>query len=53
MDSVIWELIDQLIRAYAWEGVSLRDGFYTAIFLTNIKYGLVFVIPGADWIQEE
>ena len=90
--SVIKELIDQLIRAYTWEGhpynaedygyivliepgdtervldeiwddwtlldipwegIMLRDGFYTAIFLANNEYGLVFVIPDADWVKGE
>jgi len=89
---VIQELIDQLIRAYTWEGhpyiaedygyivliepedtdrvlveiwddwrlldipwegITLRDGFYTAIFLANNEYGLVFVIPDEDWVQGE
>ena len=30
-----------------------RDGFYTAIFLANNEYGLVFVIPNADWVNGE
>ena len=90
--SVIQELIDQLIRAYTWEGHpytpedyghiiliepedtdrildeiwddwTLRDipgkascnvtGFYTAIFLANNEYGLVFVIPDEDWVNGE
>jgi hypothetical protein len=33
-----------------WEGIMLRDGFYTGIWLANNEYGLTFVIPDAPWI---
>jgi hypothetical protein len=36
-----------------WEGISLRDGFYTAIYLANNEYGLCFVIPDAPWVNGE
>ena len=36
-----------------WEGISLRDGFYIAIYLANNEYGLTFVIPDADWVTGE
>ena len=36
-----------------WEGIMLRDGFYTAIYLANNEYGLTFVIPNADWVTGE
>ena len=36
-----------------WEGIMLRDGFYTAIYLANNEYGLCFVIPDADWANGE
>jgi hypothetical protein len=36
-----------------WEGIMLRDGFYTAIWLANNEYGLTFVIPDADWVDGE
>ena len=36
-----------------WEGIMLRDGFYTAIYLANNEYGLTFVIPDADWVTGE
>ena len=36
-----------------WEGIMLRDGFYTAIYLANNEYGLTFVIPDADWVDGE
>jgi hypothetical protein len=36
-----------------WEGIMLRDGFFTAIYLANNEYGLTFVIPDADWVDGE
>jgi hypothetical protein len=36
-----------------WEGIMLRDGFYTAIYLANNEYGLTFVIPDAEWVDGE
>jgi hypothetical protein len=36
-----------------WEGIMLRDGFYTAIYLANNEYGLTFVIPDANWVTGE
>jgi hypothetical protein len=41
-----WTLLD-----IPWEGIMLRDGFFIAIFLANNEYGLVFVIPDADWVK--
>ena len=36
-----------------WEGITLRDGFYIAIYLANNQYGLCFVIPNAPWVNGE
>jgi hypothetical protein len=36
-----------------WEGIMLRDGYYTGIWLANNEYGLTFVIPDADWVTGE
>ena len=36
-----------------WEGIMLRGGYYTAIYLANNEYGLSFVIPDADWVDGE
>ena len=36
-----------------WEGIMLRDGYYTAIYLANNEYGLTFAIPDADWVTGE
>jgi hypothetical protein len=36
-----------------WEGITLRDGFFVAIYLANNEYGLCFVIPDAPWVDGE
>ena len=37
-----------------WEGVSIIDGFYHAVYLGAGDYGIGFVIPvHADWIGDE
>jgi hypothetical protein len=36
-----------------WEGIMLRDGFNTAIYLANNEYGLTFVLPDAEWVRGE
>lgn len=36
-----------------WEGASMRDGFYYAIYLANDEFGIGFVIPDADWLKPE
>ena len=37
-----------------WEGVSIIDGFYHAVYLGAGDYGIGFVIPvDADWIGDE
>ena len=50
---VIKELIEDLISAYTWEGITLRDGFFLAIYLANNEYGLSFVIPDEEWVDGE
>jgi len=34
-----------------WEGASMRDGFYYAVYLGTDDYGMGFIIPDADWID--
>jgi hypothetical protein len=34
-----------------WEGITMKDGFFVAIYLANNEYGLSFVIPDADWVN--
>ena len=29
----------------------MRDSFFLAIFLANNEFGLVFVIPDAEWVN--
>ena len=41
-----WTLLD-----IPWEGISLVDGFYQAVFLANDQFGIVFIIPDADWVD--
>ena len=36
-----------------WEGITLRDDFYIAIYLANNQYGLCFVIPNEPWVNGE
>ena len=37
-----------------WEGVSIVDGFYHAVYLGAGDYGIGFVIPvDADWVNGE
>jgi hypothetical protein len=34
-----------------WEVITLRDGFFNAVFLANNEFGIVFVIPDAEWVD--
>jgi hypothetical protein len=36
-----------------WEGITMKDGFFIAIYLANNEYGLCFVIPDAEWVNGE
>ena len=36
-----------------WEGASMRDGFYYAVYLGTDDYGMGFVIPDADWVNDK
>jgi hypothetical protein len=36
-----------------WEGITMKDDFFVAIYLANNEYGLSFVIPDADWVNGE
>ncbi|KHF25274.1 hypothetical protein [Solemya velum gill symbiont] len=42
-----WTLLD-----IPWEGILLRDGFFQAIYLANNDFGLVFIIPDAEWLSQ-
>ena len=41
-----WRLAD-----VPWEGASMRDGYFYAVYLGTDDYGMGFVIPDADWIN--
>ena len=43
-----WTLLD-----IPWEGISLVDGFYQAVFLANDQFGIVFLIPDAPWLTND
>ena len=45
--------IDCAFEDVLWEGASMRDGFYYAIYLANDEFGIGFVIPDADWLKLE
>ena len=36
-----------------WEGITMKDDFFVAIYLANNEYGLGFVIPDAPWVNGE
>ena len=41
-----WRLVD-----VPGEGITKQDGFFWAVFLANNEFGIVFVIPDADWVN--
>jgi len=43
-----WTLLD-----IPWEGISLVDGFYQAVFLANDQFGIVFLISDAPWLTND
>ena len=53
-DRVLDELWDGCtLLNIPWEGITLQDDFFLAIYLANNEYGLSFVIPDADWVDGE
>ena len=53
-DRVIHELwCDRTLADVPYEGVSKRDGFWIAIYLSNNQFGIIFLIPDRDWLGEE
>ena len=46
----IWPDGDWKLSDLPYEGVTLQDGHYLAIYLANNQYGIVFVIPDEDWV---
>ena len=47
--SEIWD--DWTLLDIPWEGITRRDSFFLAIFLANNEFGLVFVLPDAEWVN--
>ncbi len=41
-----WTLLD-----IPWEGISIVDGFFQAVFLANNEFGIVFIFPDAAWVD--
>ena len=33
-----------------WEGISLEQGHFYALYMANNQFGIGFVIPDADWL---
>jgi hypothetical protein len=38
---------------FLWEGVTLEDGFYHAIYLANNQFGLYFLIPDCPELPDD
>jgi hypothetical protein len=36
-----------------WDGVDVRSDHFIAVFLPNNQFGLIFVIPDADWLPHD
>ena len=53
-DRVIHELwCDRTLADVPYEGVSKRDGFWIAIYLSNNQFGIIFLIPDRDWLGDD
>ena len=39
------------LKDVPWEGASMRQGFYYAVYLGTDDYGMGFVIPDAPWVN--
>ncbi len=51
VDRVITEIwSDWTLAEVEWEGISLKDGHYQAVYLADNEKGFVFLIPDAPWI---
>jgi hypothetical protein len=36
-----------------FEGVTMVDGFFYAVYLANNQFGIGFLIPDAEWLPGE
>ena len=54
IDRVITEIwSDWQLAEVEWEGITYRDGFWQAIYLSDNEKGFVIVIPDEPWITAE
>ncbi len=54
IDRVITEIwSDWKLAEVEWEGITYRDGFWQAIYLSDNEKGFVIVIPDEPWITAE
>jgi hypothetical protein len=54
VDRVIHELwSDRTLIDVPYEGVSKRDGFWTAIYLSDNQFGIIFLIPDREWLGDD
>ena len=51
MITEIWS--DWTLADVEWEGITYRDGFWQAIYLSDNEKGFVIVIPEAPWISRQ
>ncbi len=47
----IWP--DRTLVDVLWEGVTKQGDFFVAVWLANNQFGIIFVIPDADWVNGE
>ena len=53
VDRVITEIwSDWRLADVEWEGISLKDGHYQAVYLADNEKGFVFLIPDAPWLPD-
>jgi hypothetical protein len=48
--------LPELKRPWAdilWEGVSMLDNYFYAVYLTNNEFALEFLIPDAEWLDAD
>jgi len=48
--SEVWE--DWTLADVLWEGITLKEGHYQAVYLADNEKGFVFLIPDGPWLPE-
>ena len=46
----VWE--DWTLADVLWEGITLKEGHYQAVYLADNEKGFVFLIPDAPWLPD-